>query len=70
MTDDTRLLVLLRSAVPPVVTAEPSPDLWPRILGRSRERRKWSWLDVGLVAGVVTALMMRPELLMLLAYYF
>ena len=70
MTDDTRLLALLRSAVPPVVTAEPSADMWSRVLGRSRQRQKWSWLDVGLGAGVVMALVMRPELLMLLAYYF
>ena len=70
MTDDTRLLALLRSAVPPVVASEPSSDLWPRILGRSRERRKWSWLDVGLGAGIVIALATRPELVMLLAYYF
>jgi hypothetical protein len=70
MTDDTRLLALLRSAVPPVVTAEPSANMWPRVLRRSRERPKWLWLDVGLGAGVVIALVMRPELLMLLAYYF
>jgi hypothetical protein len=44
--------------------------MWSRVLGRSRQRQKWSWLDVGLGAGVVMALVMRPELLMLLAYYF
>ena len=70
MTDDTRLVALLRSAVPPVVTAEPSPDMWLRIVKRSRERQQWSWIDLGLAAAAAIALVMRPDLLMLLAYHF
>lgn len=70
MTDDTKIVALLRSALPPVVTAEPSPDVWPRIVRRSRERQQWSWVDIGLAAAVAVALLMRPDLLMLLAYHF
>lgn len=70
MTDDTRLVALLRSAVPPVRTAEPPPDMWLRIVEQSREREQWSWVDIGLAAAVAIALMMRPDLLMLLAYHF
>jgi len=70
MTEDTRILALLRSAVPPVATAGPSRDMWHRIVKRSRDRPKWSWLDVGLGAGVAIALVTRPDLLMLLAYHF
>lgn len=70
MTDDTRILALLRSAVPPVVTAEPPRDMWPRIVKRSRDTARWSWLDVGLAAAVAIALLMRPDLLILLAYHF
>lgn len=70
MTEDTRVLALLRSAIPPVATAAPSRDMWPRIVKRSRDRPKWSWLDVGLGVGVATALVVRPDLLLLLAYHF
>ena len=70
MTEDTRVVALLRSAVPPVVTAGPSRDMWPLLVKRSQERPKWSWFDVGLAAGVSIALLIRPDLLMLLAYHF
>ncbi|MBI1876603.1 MAG: hypothetical protein HYS05_22300 [Acidobacteria bacterium] len=60
----------MRSAVPPVVTAGPSRDLWPLVVKQSQERPEWSWLDVGLAAGVIIALLIWPELLMLLAYHF
>jgi len=70
MTQDTRLLALLRSAVPPVVTAAPSHDLWPLVVKRGQERSRWWWLDVGLAAGVAIALLIRPDLLIPLTYYF
>lgn len=70
MTDDTRMVALLRSALPPVVAAEPSPDMWPRIVKRSQDSEQWSWVDIGLAAAVAIALVMRPDLLMLLAYHF
>ena len=69
MTDDTRIVHLLRSAVPPIVTTEPSPDMWQRIVKRSRDSQPWSWVDIGLAAAVAIALVMRPDLLMLLAYH-
>jgi len=70
MTEETRLVALLRSAVPPVVTAGPSRDLWPLVVKRSEERPKWPWFDVALAAGVGVAFLMRPDLLVLLAYHF
>lgn len=70
MTDDTRIVALLRSAVPPAVTTEPSPDMWLRVVKRSQDSQSWSWVDIGLAAAVAIALVMRPDLLMLLAYHF
>lgn len=70
MSEDTRFLILVRSAVPPVVTGVPSHDLWPCVVKRSQERPKWSWLDVGLAAGVAMVLPIRPDVLLLLAYHF
>lgn len=70
MTDETRILALLRSAVPPVAIETPSRDMWPRIVKRSADSQKWSWLDVGLGVGVTIVLVMRRDLLMLLAYHF
>lgn len=70
MTDDSRLLALVRSAVPtPLVTAVPSRDLWPLVVKRSEERPKWSWLDVGLATGVAIALAIWPDVLLRLAYH-
>ena len=69
MTEDTRLLTLVRSAVPPVVRRAPSRDLWPCVVKRSQERPKWSWLDVGLVTGVAMVLPIWPDVLLLLAYH-
>lgn len=70
MTDDTRIVALLRSALPPVVTVTPSRDIWPHIVKRSEDNQTWSWLDVGLAAGIAIVLILRPDLLMLLAYHF
>ena len=70
MTDDTRIVALLRSAVPPAVTADPPPDMWLRVVKRSQDSQHWSWVDIGLAAAVAIALVLRPDLLMLLAYHF
>jgi hypothetical protein len=70
MTEDTRLLDLLRSAVPPVVAPAQSVDRWPSVVKRHRERFEWSWLDAGLAAVVVATLLARPDWLLLLAYHF
>ena len=69
MTEDS-LPNLLRSAMPPVATAVPSRDLWPLVVQRSEDWRRWSWVDLALALGVAVALMARPELFVLLAYHF
>lgn len=68
MTEDS-LLNLLRSAMPPVTTAVPSRDLWPLVVQRSGDGRRWSWVDVALALGAAVTLMARPELFLLLAYH-
>jgi len=70
MMQDTRLVDLLRSAVPPVVTTGPSRDLWPLVVKCGRQHRRWRWFDVGLAAGAAIVLSIRADLLMFLAYYF
>ena len=68
MTDDTRLLELLRSAVPPVEAPTSSIDRWPLVVKRHRKRTEWSWLDAGLAAVVAATLLARPDWLVFLAY--
>lgn len=70
MTHDVRLALLLRSAVPPVMSTGSSHDVWPALVNRSEARRRMFWLDVALAAAVITALLTRPELIILLAYHF
>ena len=60
---------LLRAAQPPVVTGEPGPDLWPRVVERLDTRPPMPWVDLGLLARVVMTLLMFPEGLFLLAYH-
>jgi hypothetical protein len=73
MTDhipDTRLVILLRAAMPPAGAAGPSRDMWPLVVKRSRKRQKWSWVDLALAAGAAAALVIRSEVIVLLTYYF
>lgn len=70
MTEDSRLLELLRSAVPPVVPPASSVDRWPLVVRRQREGPGWSWLDAALAAAAAAALLMRPDWLLVLAYHF
>jgi hypothetical protein len=70
MTDDLQLAALLRTAMPPVGSRTPARDLWPRLVRRARQRRRWTWLDIGLAAAVAGALFVWPEALLLLAYHF
>jgi len=69
MTDEERMRHLLRTAVQPTAVRGPSRDLWPLIVRRSEAPKGWSWLDVGLAAVMVIALLMRPRWLWLLAYH-
>lgn len=65
--DDAHLRQLLRRAVAPVVDV-PARDLWPSVMARNERRAAWSWLDLGLAAGVLAAFMARPDWLVLLLY--
>lgn len=70
MTNNTRLRALLRSALPPVETAAAHPDRWALVLARQQQPRRWPWADVALAATAGLALLMRPDWLVLVAYYF
>ena len=67
MTDD-RLRDLLRTGMPPIGEPDPPRDLWPGVIERLDRGVRWSLLDFGLAAAVVTALLMFPESLWLLFY--
>ena len=70
MTDDDRLLRLLRSALPPVVGDHtPSRDLWPAVADRIQAPDGWAWLDISLAAVVTVVLVIFPEYVSLLAYH-
>ena len=70
MTNDARLHALLRSALPPVTPTGERPDRWPLVVARQHRRRRWPCADVVLAATAGLALLMRPDWLVLLAYYF
>jgi hypothetical protein len=69
MTDDD-LERLLRAAVPPVETSGPRSDLWPALGRRLDAPPQWAWIDLGLAAAVVAALVMFPDWVSLLVYHF
>ena len=68
MTDED-LIRLLRSELRPVGDTEPGRDLWPVVVGRDRAPARWSWLDVGVAAAVVTVLLMFPDWAFLIAFH-
>jgi hypothetical protein len=71
MTDDA-LAATLRAVIPPTDAdaAVPRPDLWHRIVTGPDPVRHWPWLDMGLAAAVAGALLLRPDLLFVLAWLF
>ena len=69
MTEDTRFLALVRAACPPVVSMPPPADAWRRIVERHDRRREWSWLDLAVAAAAAAFLLLRPDLLVVLAYH-
>ncbi len=69
MSEDTRFLALVRSAYPPVAPVPPPSDAWRRIVERNDRRREWSWLDLAVAAAAVAFLLLRPDLLVVLAYH-
>lgn len=68
MSDDDRLLALLRGALPPS-TGDGHRDLWPLVASRINARPAWSWFDLGLAAAVAMVLLMFPRGIFFLAYH-
>ena len=69
MTDD-EFERLVHSAISPVDPDEPRSDLWPALVTRLDASRQWRWIDLGLAAAIVGALVLFPEWAALLAYHF
>jgi hypothetical protein len=69
MTDD-ELERLVQAAIAPVNAHGPSSDLWSALVARVDARREWRWVDLGLAAAVLAALVLFPEWMTLLAYHF
>ena len=68
MTDE-RIQELLLTAISPPVDDGPKRDLWPRLARRFDEPPRWSYVDLGLAAGLIAALAIFPEWLWPLAYH-
>jgi hypothetical protein len=69
MTDDDRLLHLLRSALPRSTGQLPSRDLWPLVVKQMQAPAERSWFDIGMAAVVAILLTLFPEWLLLLVYH-
>ena len=69
MTEDDRLVKLLREAMPVTTARDLTRDLWPLIVARAHPPARWSWLDLGIAAAVVVALLLRPGWLWLIVYH-
>jgi hypothetical protein len=68
--DYESLRAALRSALPPVGDAEPSRDLWPRMLERlDRRSARVAWFDWALVALLSVWLVLFPNALPALFYH-
>jgi hypothetical protein len=71
MNSDTRLSELLRDALPPPHSTEPSADLWPRVRDRVERDSKWppvhDWI---LTAAVVVLCLYQPSLMRFLLLHF
>ena len=69
MSDDDRLLALLRGALPPTADGGSHRDLWPLVMSRIDAPSAWSWFDLGLAAAVAVVLLMFPRGILFLAYH-
>ena len=68
MTDE-QLQRLLQSALPRLDRDDEPRDAWPVIVERIDARPAWSLIDSALAAAVITALLIVPEWLFLLALH-
>ena len=69
MTDDDRLHTLLRSAMPPMASVEPSRDLWPLVTNPPRPVIVWSRIDLSIAAATMLAVLAMPNAWLLVAYH-
>jgi hypothetical protein len=66
MTDES-LAAMLRAVIPPTdASAVPPAGLWRRIVAGPGPARRWPWLDLGLAAAATGALLLRPDLFLVL----
>lgn len=68
--NDEQLQRLLQSAVPPVLAGATPADAWPRIEARTSTGPRWQLSDTALAAAIVTALVLFPKTLLVLALHF
>ena len=68
--NDDELERLVHAAMSPVDPGGPRSDVWPVLVARLDARREWQWIDLGLAAAVLAALVLFPHWAMLLAYHF
>jgi hypothetical protein len=69
MTDDDRIVDLVRASLAPSAGERPSSDLWPSVVARLNQPAAGPWLDIGLAAAIAAALLIFPQWALLLAYH-
>ena len=70
MTDDEKLIALLKESVPPVQDSGLKRDLWPAMLARLEQRPiRIPWFDWALAALTGGLLLFFPELIPVLLYH-
>ena len=69
MTEEERLVRLLRSAFPPTNALEPTRDLWPSLVGWKRPPATWWWIDLGVASAVALTLLLFPDWFLFLAFH-
>jgi hypothetical protein len=70
MNNEFRIEEALRVAVRPMPDLEPSRDLWPIVVRGHHDDQRWWWIDLGIAAAALTALLQSPSWLWLMAYHF
>jgi hypothetical protein len=67
--NDIELARTLRAALPRAAAHQPSRDLWPEVIRRTQQPRRWSVADSSAAAIVVIALVMFPKWFWFVAYH-